>query len=219
MLQNWHSLMPFTTSCVLRPARPINPNWARQPTISLRFVDDFDTVKKEQADTSIWKVKAHLQEAKERATAVVSHLRSNTPTCDLPSSVRQGHPTRTPRPVPTSSGCPCHNKPRSRLSSLANGGTHRSCRNRTPSPGSRPSGTPPTGTTSEPTSRLHCPHGVQSNQLSGPSPSPICVHSLSLQTLSANWHPVRLRLPPVCQSSGFCIYHCPTRWLSRCNAP
>ena len=29
------------------------------------FDDDFDTVKKEQADTSIWKIKAHLQEAKE----------------------------------------------------------------------------------------------------------------------------------------------------------
>ena len=30
------------------------------------FDDDFDTVKKEQADTSIWKIKAHLQEAKEQ---------------------------------------------------------------------------------------------------------------------------------------------------------
>ena len=37
MLQNWHFLMPFTTSCVLSPARPINPNRARQPTISLHF--------------------------------------------------------------------------------------------------------------------------------------------------------------------------------------
>ena len=36
------------------------------------FDDDFDTVKKEQADTSIWKVKAHLQEAKEQAAEVTT---------------------------------------------------------------------------------------------------------------------------------------------------
>ena len=32
------------------------------------FNDDFDMVRKEQADMSIWKFKAHLQEAKERVT-------------------------------------------------------------------------------------------------------------------------------------------------------
>ena len=35
------------------------------PQFHCVFNDDFNTVKKEQADTSIWKVKAHLQEAKE----------------------------------------------------------------------------------------------------------------------------------------------------------
>ena len=34
-LKNWHPLMPFTTSCVLRPTHPVNPNRARQPTIPL----------------------------------------------------------------------------------------------------------------------------------------------------------------------------------------
>ena len=36
------------------------------PQLHCVFDDDFDTVKKEQADTSIWKIKAHLQEAKEQ---------------------------------------------------------------------------------------------------------------------------------------------------------
>ena len=36
------------------------------------FDDNFDTVKKEQANTSIWKVKAHLQEAKERVAEVTT---------------------------------------------------------------------------------------------------------------------------------------------------
>ena len=36
------------------------------------FDDDFDTMKKEQADTSIRKVKAHLQEAKERVAEVTT---------------------------------------------------------------------------------------------------------------------------------------------------
>ena len=36
------------------------------PQFHCVFDDDFDTVKKEQADTSIWKIKAHLQEAKEQ---------------------------------------------------------------------------------------------------------------------------------------------------------
>ena len=42
------------------------------PQFHCMFDDNFDTVKKEQADTSIWKVKAHLQEAKERATEVTT---------------------------------------------------------------------------------------------------------------------------------------------------
>ena len=125
------------------------------------------------------------------------------------------------RLIPTSSGCHCYNRwgPSSRVSCLANGGTYRPCHNRAPRPGSRPSRAPPTGTMSKPTYHCHRPHGVHSNRLPGPSPCPICVRSLSLPTLSANWHPVHLRLPPVCQSSGFCIDHSSTRWLSRCNAP
>ena len=42
------------------------------PQFHCIFDDDFDTVKMEQADTSIWKAKAHLQEAKERATEVAT---------------------------------------------------------------------------------------------------------------------------------------------------
>ena len=42
------------------------------PQFHCVFDDNFDTVKKEQADTSIWKVKAHLQEAKERAAKVTT---------------------------------------------------------------------------------------------------------------------------------------------------
>ena len=38
------------------------------PQFHCVFDEDFDTVKKEQADTSIWKIKAHLQEAKEIVT-------------------------------------------------------------------------------------------------------------------------------------------------------
>ena len=38
------------------------------PQFHCVFNDDFGTVGKEQADTSIWKTKAHLQEAKERVT-------------------------------------------------------------------------------------------------------------------------------------------------------
>ena len=42
------------------------------PQLHCVFDDDFDMVKKEQSDTSIWKTKAHLQEAKERATEVTT---------------------------------------------------------------------------------------------------------------------------------------------------
>ena len=42
------------------------------PQFHCIFDDDFDTVNKEQADTSAWKVKAHLQEAKERAAEVTT---------------------------------------------------------------------------------------------------------------------------------------------------
>ena len=42
------------------------------PQFHCVFDDDFDTVKKEQADTRIWKAKAHLQEAKERAAEVTT---------------------------------------------------------------------------------------------------------------------------------------------------
>ena len=42
------------------------------PQFHRLFDDDFDTVKKEQADASIWKTKAHLQEAKERAAEVTT---------------------------------------------------------------------------------------------------------------------------------------------------
>ena len=42
------------------------------PQFHCVFDDNFDTVKKEQVDTSIWKVKAHLQEAKERAAEVTT---------------------------------------------------------------------------------------------------------------------------------------------------
>ena len=38
------------------------------PQFHCVFDDDFDTVGKEQADMSIWKTKAHLQETKERVT-------------------------------------------------------------------------------------------------------------------------------------------------------
>ena len=53
------------------------------------FDDDFDTVKKEQADTSIWKIKAHLQEAKEivsektTRSSLISAL-THQPTSPLP---------------------------------------------------------------------------------------------------------------------------------------
>ena len=36
------------------------------PQFHCVFDDNFDTVKREQADTSLWKIKAHLQEAKEQ---------------------------------------------------------------------------------------------------------------------------------------------------------
>ena len=42
------------------------------PQFHCVFDDNFDTVKREQADTSIWKVKAHLQEAKEQAAGVTT---------------------------------------------------------------------------------------------------------------------------------------------------
>ena len=42
------------------------------PQFHCVFDDDFDTVKKEQANMSIWKTKAHLQEAKERAAEVTT---------------------------------------------------------------------------------------------------------------------------------------------------
>ena len=42
------------------------------PQFHCVFDEDFDTVKKEQADTSIWKIKAHLQEAKEIATEKIT---------------------------------------------------------------------------------------------------------------------------------------------------
>ena len=44
------------------------------PQFHCVFDDDFDTVKKEHDDTSIWKVKAHLQEAKERAAEITTQL-------------------------------------------------------------------------------------------------------------------------------------------------
>ena len=59
------------------------------PQFHCVFDDDFDTVKKEQADTSIWKIKAHLQEAKEKVTEKTtwsSHIsaRTHQPTSPLP---------------------------------------------------------------------------------------------------------------------------------------
>ena len=53
------------------------------------FDDDFDTVKKEQADTSIWKIKAHLQEAKEIVTekttrSLLISAPTHQPTSPLP---------------------------------------------------------------------------------------------------------------------------------------
>ena len=42
------------------------------PQFHCVFDDNFDTAKREQADTSIWKVKAHLQEAKEQAAEVTT---------------------------------------------------------------------------------------------------------------------------------------------------
>ena len=42
------------------------------PQFHCIFDDDFDTVKKEQANTSIWKVKAYLQKAKERASEITT---------------------------------------------------------------------------------------------------------------------------------------------------
>ena len=42
------------------------------PQFHCVFDNNFDTVKKEQADTSIWKAKAHLQETKERAAEVTT---------------------------------------------------------------------------------------------------------------------------------------------------
>ena len=60
------------------------------PQFHCVFDDDFDTVKKGQADTSIWKIKAHLQEAKEQVlekstrSALVS-APTNQPTPSLPS--------------------------------------------------------------------------------------------------------------------------------------
>ena len=53
------------------------------PQFHCVFDDDFDTVKKEQADMSIWKIKAHLQEAKEKVlekstrSSLVSALQIN----------------------------------------------------------------------------------------------------------------------------------------------
>ena len=44
------------------------------PQFHCVFDDNFDTVKREQANTSIWKIKAHLQEAKEQATEVTTQL-------------------------------------------------------------------------------------------------------------------------------------------------
>ena len=82
------------------------------PQFHCVFDDDFDTVKKEQADTSIWKTKAHLEEAKERAAEVTTRsLLISGPKHQLATPlppVQQGHPTSTPRPVPTYSGCPGH---------------------------------------------------------------------------------------------------------------
>ena len=60
------------------------------PQFHCVFDDDFDTVKKEQADTSIWKIKAHLQEAKEQVlekstrSSLVS-APTNQPAPPLPS--------------------------------------------------------------------------------------------------------------------------------------
>ena len=71
-LQNWYLHMPFTPSCVLRSADSVHPSGLICPQFHCMFDDNFDTVKKEQADTSIWKVKAHLQEAKERAAEITT---------------------------------------------------------------------------------------------------------------------------------------------------
>ena len=60
------------------------------PQFHCVFDDDFDTVKKEQADMSIWKIKAHLQEAKEQVlekstrSSLVS-APTNQPAPSLPS--------------------------------------------------------------------------------------------------------------------------------------
>ena len=45
-------------------------HWSYQPSPQFHcvFNDDFDMVRKDQADTSVWKIKAHLQESKERMT-------------------------------------------------------------------------------------------------------------------------------------------------------
>ena len=60
------------------------------PQFHCAFDDNFDTMKREQADTSLWKIKAHLQEAKEQVlekstrSSLVS-APTNQPAPSLPS--------------------------------------------------------------------------------------------------------------------------------------
>ena len=66
--KNWHFLdhSPHHASSV--PLVLSTQTGLISPQFHCVFDDDFDMVRKEQADTSIWKIKAHLQEAKERVT-------------------------------------------------------------------------------------------------------------------------------------------------------
>ena len=66
--KNWHFLdhSPHHASSV--PLVLSTQTGLISPQFHCVFDDDFDMVRKEQADTSNWKIKAHLQEAKERVT-------------------------------------------------------------------------------------------------------------------------------------------------------
>ena len=171
-------------------------------------------MKKEQADTSIWKVKAHLHEAKERATEVTTQSSLISGPTHQPATSRRPYGRDIPQALQdlsqllldapaTTDGYQVQDSPASPTEEPSG---HVETELQDPAPG-------------QAERHQQDPLGNHPPVIISPMGYTRTSRQVLRQTLSANRHPVRLRLPPVCQPSGFCIDHSPTSWLFRCNAP
>ena len=168
------------------------------PQFHCVFDDDFDTVKKEQADTSIWKIKAHLQEAKE----IVTEKTTRSSLISAPT-----HQPTSPLP-PYGRDIPQALQDLSQLLPDVPATGHQPEEPSIP-PAEEPTPTTPIATPEAqdpvhvpvehhqgcPVWQSTCCHRtlrIHTDWSSGPVTSPVRLCRLSLQKSGPNWHSVRL---------------------------